>query len=917
MAEPLQNKALFRKLHIALFLFVIIITKSSQAQSLLLPGDIVFVSVSSTSDTFEFIPLITLEKGTEFNVSNGLWNETKKQFLDHQSIRFKVSETIMAGTPIKVGAGKITGLEKEGALNLSEKSERLFLYQMEKSAYRFVYAIGWGEKNGRRDRTFFGSDIPDVLKESPNTLIKLGNRNNYQYYVRYGASGTPKMLNSFVSNAGFWRGNEQFEYPVFGTSFNIIKPPVVLFDESFSSVEENSESTSLQVAIYEHDGSKLTVDVVFDTSFSSVNRDELDGFVSKQINFTGLIGDAVYEIEIPISNDKVYEGNETGIFNLQNLSSGRFGDFMSHSLIITDDEIPELSLEITDDFGENILFIHNLERKRIDLKNWELTKGDIQIIIPEGTFLEVGESLVLVAEKKVELYDLTGEYLGLDKTDSEILNSTGSIQLKNESGKKITETIISRNEDLMASNLARDNLTNNSRSQSAVTANTANSSNSAEIVIPGWKSVKNSEVQLSEYSSVDFFYWNELQAKFLKINDGIVEVPKNAILTGYFDEASSAKIKKETKANKVINEGLKVFLSASDSDKNGRIQSHEGLNLLKNTTNTAISVGGLISVLNDKLDFENSISVYKSSVDFERISMLYEKDFILPDQTFWVKIDTDLKVIDLELDVDELNNYEDKIDEEIEKGLLELEIKGNSKSSGFTFSFLPDDAGLDNELNLKMHEELYLNEINEIVLTGIISEEHFSSYHIAKNLNNITQIPLNFTSPKSGEFELSVKEWTDIPDGWVIAIEDKKEEKVYELDETWSFKFNYSNISRIENEKITFPTVENRFLLKVIPEALVVQEEGDELPTSVELHQNYPNPFNPATTISFFMPEEAEVKLSVFNIVGQPVAVLLQEQKGKGEHVIEWDASDMPSGIYIYQLEVGTKIMTRKMTLVK
>jgi len=65
------------------------------------------------------------------------------------------------------------------------------------------------------------------------------------------------------------------------------------------------------------------------------------------------------------------------------------------------------------------------------------------------------------------------------------------------------------------------------------------------------------------------------------------------------------------------------------------------------------------------------------------------------------------------------------------------------------------------------------------------------------------------------------------------------------------------------------------------------------------------------------MPEEGEIKLSIFNIVGQPVAVLLEGTRAQGEHSLEWDASDMPSGIYIYQLEVGTKIMTRKMTLVK
>ncbi len=85
----------------------------------------------------------------------------------------------------------------------------------------------------------------------------------------------------------------------------------------------------------------------------------------------------------------------------------------------------------------------------------------------------------------------------------------------------------------------------------------------------------------------------------------------------------------------------------------------------------------------------------------------------------------------------------------------------------------------------------------------------------------------------------------------------------------------------------------------------------------LELHQNFPNPFNPVTTISFYLPEPEEIKLSVFNIVGQPVAVIAEGSLSAGEHQFEWDATDKPSGMYIYQLEVGKNVMTRKMTLVK
>ncbi len=59
------------------------------------------------------------------------------------------------------------------------------------------------------------------------------------------------------------------------------------------------------------------------------------------------------------------------------------------------------------------------------------------------------------------------------------------------------------------------------------------------------------------------------------------------------------------------------------------------------------------------------------------------------------------------------------------------------------------------------------------------------------------------------------------------------------------------------------------------------------------------------------------VKLSVFNVVGQPVAVLTEGTLSPGDHEFEWDASGLPSGMYIYQLEVGNRILTQKMTLVK
>lgn len=910
MAEPLQNKALFRTLHIALFFFVILITKSSYAQSLLLPGDIVFVSVNSTTDQFELVPLIDLEIGTEFNVSNGLWNNSDLAFSQGQEVKFTVKKKIEAGTPFKFTSKETEYLKKDGSIILSEEREQLFIYQKDNEQTRFVYALGWGEKKGRRDRSFFGSDIPEVLKDNKNTVLRLGTENNYQYYIRNGASGTQKMLLSFVSNVAYWRGNNEAGYSDFGTSFNLLKAPVILFDESLSSVKENEKKTILNVAIYEHDGSKLTVDVVFDSLYSSLSRNEINGFRSKKINFTGLIGDAVYEVEVPLDDDKDYEGFETGIFSLQNLSTGRFGDFISHTVMVSDNELPEIKFEIIENLNKKVLVLHNLESRELDLRDWELVKGDIKVVFPRNTSLKVGESIVILAGEDQGLFSNS---LLLDNEKAELLNSNGTIHLKNYKGTKVAEVSISKKEE-NSNSLVSSGQVNTNSPEGTKGENPNVVSAISETVNLGWKTISNTALNVSEFPSTDFFYWNKNEGSFKNVSESSSEEIENNILVGYFDEASAkkfAEIKKKS-LESISGNTLDLNLEATDADKNGIIQSTEGLNLVRNNTSGTFSSVQLTTVLKSRLELTEEISVFKSSPEFGKISALKEDELIFPGDIFWLKFNVQVPERKISLELQELNI--DPIIEERERGIFELELSGSSKSSNLQVSFVEEEASL-NKLNLKLNEELYLSDFNELVLAANLEGNHYDQLDIEKDSKHITTLPLDISSDKSGEFEFKVKEWTDIPDGWVIQIEDLKEEKIYEIHDNWSLKFNYSNMSITESDNVFFPSVEDRFVLKMIPKELV--DTGDELPITVELHQNYPNPFNPTTTISFYMPEEGLAKLSVFNIVGQPVAVLLQENKAQGEHSFEWDASDMPSGIYIYQLEVGTKIMTRKMTLVK
>ncbi len=94
------------------------------------------------------------------------------------------------------------------------------------------------------------------------------------------------------------------------------------------------------------------------------------------------------------------------------------------------------------------------------------------------------------------------------------------------------------------------------------------------------------------------------------------------------------------------------------------------------------------------------------------------------------------------------------------------------------------------------------------------------------------------------------------------------------------------------------------------------------LPESFELSQNYPNPFNPTTTIKYFLPEVANVELTIVNIMGQTVRTLVSTLQAPGEHAVTWDGRDqsgvpVSSGIYLYRMNAGDFTQTRKMVLMK
>jgi len=83
------------------------------------------------------------------------------------------------------------------------------------------------------------------------------------------------------------------------------------------------------------------------------------------------------------------------------------------------------------------------------------------------------------------------------------------------------------------------------------------------------------------------------------------------------------------------------------------------------------------------------------------------------------------------------------------------------------------------------------------------------------------------------------------------------------------------------------------------------------------LDQNFPNPFNPNTLIKYSIPKSSQVSLKIFNTLGQEMESLVNEEKQAGTYEVNWNASNLQSGVYFYRIQAGSFIETKKMILLK
>jgi hypothetical protein len=142
------------------------------------------------------------------------------------------------------------------------------------------------------------------------------------------------------------------------------------------------------------------------------------------------------------------------------------------------------------------------------------------------------------------------------------------------------------------------------------------------------------------------------------------------------------------------------------------------------------------------------------------------------------------------------------------------------------------------------------------------------------------------------------------------------------LGESWELQnsglpdnIQYVSLTSNPNTGQMFVTTSNG-IYRSTDQAIYV-EEPEEIPTAYSLSQNYPNPFNPTTKIQYSLPEESRVQLPVYNSLGQEVMQLVNETQSAGKYIVDFNAQNLPSGIYFYRLQTNKFVDTKKMLLVK
>lgn len=183
---------------------------------------------------------------------------------------------------------------------------------------------------------------------------------------------------------------------------------------------------------------------------------------------------------------------------------------------------------------------------------------------------------------------------------------------------------------------------------------------------------------------------------------------------------------------------------------------------------------------------------------------------------------------------------------------------------------------------------------------------------------------LNVTAINNGLTSLNVKKIISTPGGILICVTGNGIFRSLDNGNSWS-RLDHSGLFSAEinsiyydDKAVLYAATNNG--IGAFSGDLLVSVDDDQItlvPNNFLLYQNYPNPFNPITVIRYDIAQAENVELSIYNILGQRIRTLVNEIKQPGQYEVSFDASSLPSGIYIYRIKSGNYLSSKKMLLIK
>ena len=370
---------------------------------------------------------------------------------------------------------------------------------------------------------------------------------------------------------------------------------------------------------------------------------------------------------------------------------------------------------------------------------------------------------------------------------------------------------------------------------------------------------------------------------------------------------------------------VKISVSATDAGSDG-VDSLEGWNLVGNPFDGALNVDQVLKAAEAvSPDVNRNIYIWdpnKSGGGGYRVLPEGEAKTIAPFQGFLIRY---MSPVDGTISVDQSMvvgkggiRYKQDLPPEI---ILKLQ-NGDLYDQFRVVVDTSASGGLD------VHDAFKLVPLDTgyVKIYGIAGKRYPVAITRVPVTDQQINIPVGFATDTTGSFELSWPEMDNIPDNWGLGLKDLQTGHVINLRANKYFRFDVQKATSLFKTRgpsqgvVTISAIPKdtaRFVLTIAPGGLTAIDGTKELPAKVDLRQNYPNPFNPTTTIQYDLVKSGRVRLDVYNILGQRVALLIDGRQSAGSHSVRFDASQLTSGVYFYRLETGNKILVKKMMLMK